>query len=77
MNADQARQIAHRVSARVDPGRVSVALTVDGGNEAKFVMWIERNGKIEQNTLDAASTSEQRLEAHLRGFCENAGHHYQ
>jgi len=54
VNADQARYIAHRVSVRAEPGRVSVALTVHGGNEAKFVMWTERNGKIEQNILDAA-----------------------
>lgn len=71
MEVQQARAIAARVSDRVQPAIAFCALTVSGGHSATYCIWTVENNNVHQHLLDASCTSEERLEAHLRGFVAN------
>lgn len=68
---EQACAIALVVLARVNPGRLSVCLCVEETPAPVFVIWTHLRGRLHEHRLDAASTTAERLEAHLRGFCDN------
>lgn len=71
MTTTEARQTALRVLGRVNPGRHGVCLYVghDDGR-VEYVIWTQSCGATHDHKLDAANTTEERLEAHLKGFCE-------
>lgn len=70
MDMSTARRMAAEACAKISPGDAFCSLTVDGGNEPKFVIWTVEGSKLHRQVLDAANTSQERLEAHLRGFVD-------
>jgi len=75
MHPDEARAIASTVSHAVNPAAAGVSLTVDGGEAARYCIWTVEDGQIHQHILEAALTSPERLEAHLRGFVQTWAEH--
>lgn len=65
--------IANKVATATNAADEGVVVTVEWtGSSENFVIWaMGPGGKITDHRLDAASTSEERLTAHVRGFIEN------
>ena len=64
--------IAGEVARRTNAGDHGVVISVSTGTaDTSFVIWTVKQNRLIRHKLDAASTSPERLLAHIQGFIDN------
>jgi hypothetical protein len=64
-----ANQTIDLVKKLIKPSRFGVGLTTND-EQTHFVIWTVKNGQYFKHTLPIEFTNEERLEAHVVGFCD-------